>query len=144
MARKAVTAARQHKCAVVIQCIIRRMAARTILKKSITAVCVIQVAWRQAVLRKSQAAQSRATMRIKEQLNFKINRARKKILGFFKNVSMRKNRMIATLVLQKWYRAYLPLQRARIMIRGFLRLQVRHQNTTTVFLTIRILTSLIY
>ena len=127
--RKAASAARQQKCAVVVQCMVRSTAARTILKQSIKAVCVIQLAWRQAVLRRSQAAHSRATKCIEQQLNFKINRASKKVSGFFKNISMKKNRMIATLVLQKWYRAYLPLLRARVMIRGFLRLQVHHHYT---------------
>ena len=124
MTRKAAAAIHQHKCATLIQCIVRRRATRTVFKKSITAVSIIQNAWRQAVQRKSTAVLSRATKIIERQLSFKVNRASKKISAFFKNISMKKSRMIATLTLQKWYRAYLPLLRARIMIRGFLRLQV--------------------
>ena len=124
MTRKAAAAIHQHKCATLIQCIVRRRAARTMFKKSMTAVSIIQIAWRQAVQRESTAVLSRAKKIIERQLGFKVNRASKKISVFFKNISMKKSRMIATLALQKWYRAYLPLLRARIMIRGFLRLQV--------------------
>ena len=124
MTRKAAAAIHQHKCATLIQCIVRCRATRTVFKKSITAVSIIQNAWRQAVQRKSTAVLSRATKIIERQSSFKVNRASKKISAFFKNISMKKSRMIATLTLQKWYRAYLPLLRARIMIRGFLRLQV--------------------
>ena len=129
MARKAAAANLEYKSALVLQCLVRKKAARSFFMKSMAAVCIIQLAWRQAVQRKSQAVLARATKLIEQQLKVEANSASKKISRFFKNISMRKSRMTATLILQKWYRAYLPLLRARIMTRGFLRLQVCYRST---------------
>ena len=81
--------------------------------------------WRTAFVRKLAAQNISNSLRAKNQLIFIQNRASKKIVSFFKSVRRYRLCLRATLSLQKWFRAYTPLMRARILNRGFKRLQVR-------------------
>ena len=81
--------------------------------------------WRTAFERKLAAQNISNSLRAKNQLIFIQNRASKKIVSFFKSVQRYRLCLRATLSLQKWFRAYTPLMRARILNRGFKRLQVR-------------------
>lgn len=83
----------------------------------------MQSAWRYAIYRHAVAAKMQSSRSLQNRLDFKENRASKKISSFFREIRMKNVRVMATLSLQKWYRAYRPLLRVRVMIRGFLRLQ---------------------
>ena len=104
---------------IAIQAAMRGFSSRIHLKRSHHAATVVQTLWRRKnkLSTKVTADESR--------LNFIQNRANKKIVSFFRRIHLNRLIVKATLSLQKWFRAYLPLLRARILNRGFKRLQVR-------------------
>ena len=104
---------------IAIQAAMRGFSSRIHLKRSHHAATVVQTLWRNKnkLSTKVTADESR--------LNFIQNRASKKIVSFFRRIHLNRLIVKATLSLQKWFRAYLPLLRARILNRGFKRLQVR-------------------
>ena len=78
---------------------------------------------RVAVQASDEAAKLRDAVHAEQLEMFKERRASKTVISFFRYIHMKNFKFSATLSIQKWYRAYLPLLRARIMIRGFLHLQ---------------------
>ena len=141
----------KNKSATTIQSIFRCRAARDVYKRKLSSIRIIQSIWRQslsrmrvAVLKNTEAARCRESIRAEQRVMFNERRASKTIISFFRYFRMKNEKITATLSLQKWYRAYLPLLRARIMIRGFLRLQafmraynVRSKNSEKVSAVLR-------
>ena len=85
----------------------------------------IQTYWRTSSQRKLEAKNILNVLRAKNQIDFIQNRASKKVAFFFQRLRRHRICLKATLSIQKWFKAYTPLMRARILNRGFKRLQVR-------------------
>ena len=92
--------------------------------KKVKAINVIQVHWKQAISRKNAQKKKQQILLESKRINFIEKRSKKRLVIFFRNILSNRFCLKATLSLQKWFRAYLPLIRARVLIRGFKRLQV--------------------
>jgi IQ calmodulin-binding motif len=111
------------RSAILLQSVVRARLARRSFIATLSAIHTVQSAWRNAIYRHAVAARMQSLKSLQDRLDFKENRASKKISSFFRNIRMKNVRAMATLSLQNWYRAYRPLLRIRVMVRGFLRLQ---------------------
>ena len=121
--QKALLEACYIESAILLQSVVRARLARRSFIATLRAIHTMQSAWRKAIYCHSIAAKKQSLKSLQSRLDFKENRASKKISSFFRNIRMKNIRFMATLSLQKWYRAYRPLLRIRVMVRGFVRLQ---------------------
>lgn len=121
--KRASLEASHNRGAIRLQSFVRARLARRSFIATISAIHTVQSAWRNAIYRHAVAAKMQSLKSLQNRLDFKENRASRKITVFFRDIRMKNVRVMATLSLQNWFRAYRPLLRIRVMVRGFLRLQ---------------------